>query len=135
MARKRASRKQNVNADGFAQAIEQILAEYGDGCQGVLMSVLPEVADEACKKVKNAGKSEWTVYNDGWTVDSGKTGKFSVNATVHNATRYQLTHLLEYSHPMPQGGSSKAYPHIAPVNDWVQDEVIKKVEEKLNNDI
>lgn len=132
MARKS---NKNINADGFAQAIEQILEEYGDGCQGVLMSVLPEVADEACERVKHAGKSEWTVYNDGWTVDSGKTGKFSVNATVHNATRYQLTHLLEYSHPMPQGGTSKAYPHIADVNEWAQQEVVKKVEEKLNNDI
>lgn len=133
MARKRSSRIKNVNADGFAKAIEDIIAEYGEGAQGVLISVLPEIADEACDKVKRAGKAEWTWYNEGWTVSSGKTGQFSVNATVHNAKAYQLTHLLEYSHPMPQGGSSKAYPHIADVNQWAQEEVIKKVEDKLND--
>lgn len=131
MARSRG--KKNINADGFEKAINDILEEYGEGVQGVLISVLPEIANEACEKVKQAGKKEWTRYNAGWNVDSGKTGKFSVNATVHNATDYQLTHLLEYSHPMPQGGTSKAYTHIAPVNDWAQEEVIKKVEDKLND--
>ena len=127
------SRKKAINADGFQQAIKELLDEYGEGVQGVLLSVLPEIANEARDKVMKAGQSNWTRYNSGWTVSEGKTGKYSVNATVHNATDYQLTHLLEYSHPMPQGGTSKAYTHIAPVNEWVQEEVIKKVEDRIND--
>lgn len=133
MARKRASRKQSINADGFAKAIEDLLNEYGDGVQGAIIAVLPEVAEEARDKVEQAGKKEWTYYNAGWTVSNGKTGKFSVNATVHNKNAYQLTHLLEYSHPMPQGGTSKAFPHIADANEWAQQEVVKKVEERIND--
>lgn len=133
MARKRASRKKSITADGFEKAIKELLDEYGEGVQGVLLEVLPEVAQEARDKVMQAGEKHWTYYNSGWTVSEGKTGKYSVNATVHNENAYQLTHLLEYSHPMPQGGTSKAYTHIAPVNEWTQEEVIKKVEERIND--
>lgn len=129
----RTPRNKNINADGFAKAINDILAEYGDDVEQVLVKVLPEVADEARDKVEQAGNPKWTKYNKGWSVDNGRTGKYTVSATVHNATDYQLTHLLEYSHPMPQGGTSRAYPHIAPVNDWVHEEVVKKVEDALND--
>lgn len=129
----RTPRTKNINADGFAKAINEILAEYGDDVEDILVKVLPEVANEARDKVEQTGNPKWTRYNQGWSVDFGKTRQYTVNATVHNATDYQLTHLLEYSHPMPQGGTSRAYPHIAPVNEWVHEEVVKKVEDALND--
>lgn len=129
----RTPRTKNVNAEGFAKAINQILEEYGDDVENVLFKVLPVVAKDAVGKLEMAGESHWTRYNAGWDVSYGKTGKFVMNATVHNVTDYQLTHLLEYSHPMPQGGASTAYKHIYPVNEWVHDEVVKRVEDALND--
>lgn len=129
----RTPRTKNVTAQGFQKAIDEILKEYGDDIEDVLIKVLPGVADDACEKVKQAGDPKWRRYNEGWAVDYGRTGKFTLTATVHNVTDYQLTHLLEYSHPMPQGGISRAYVHIYPVNEWVHEEVVKRVEEKLND--
>lgn len=125
------ARHQNVNADGFAKAIQDVLAEYGDEIANTLNEVLPQVADEACEKLKHHATYDWGVYNAGWVVTQN-VGAYSIRNTVHNETKYQLTHLLEYSHPMPQGGSSRAYTHIAPVNEWVHKEVVKRVEESIN---
>lgn len=129
------ARHKNVNADGFAKAIQEVLAEYGDDVVNTLNEVMPKVADEACDKLRNStntGITNWVEYRAGWVVTQN-VGAYSIRNTVHNETKYQLTHLLEYSHPMPQGGSSRAYEHIAPVNEWVHEEVVKKVEEALND--
>lgn len=125
------ARHKNVNADGFAKAIQDVLAEYGNDVVNTLNEVMPKVADEACEKLKHS-QYQWGEYNAGWVVTQN-VGPYSIRNTVHNETKYQLTHLLEYSHPMPQGGSSRAYTHIAPVNDWVHEEVVKKVEDALND--
>ena len=119
-----------IKPDGFANAVKSLIDEYGEEVQKDIDEVIPQVAKEAQRKLKSAGKPSWKVYNASWAVDV-QNKRLGIVATVHNRKRYKLTHLLEFSHPMPQGGMSTAYPHIAPVNDWVQDEVIRKVEEKL----
>lgn len=119
-----------VTPNGFTDAVKKLLEEYGEEVQKDIDEVIPQVAKEAQRKLKSAGKPSWKVYNGAWAVDTQKK-RYGVSCVVHNSKRYQLTHLLEFSHPMPQGGMSTAYPHIAPVNDWVQDEVIRKVEDKL----
>ena len=129
------ARHKNVNADGFAKAIQEVLAEYGDDVANTLNEVMPKVADDACDKLRNStntGITNWAEYRAGWVVTQN-VGAYSIRNTIHNETKYQLTHLLEYKHPMPQGGESRAYVHIYPVNEWVHEEVVKRVEEKLND--
>lgn len=119
-----------VTPNDFTEAVKQLLAEYGEEVQADIDEVIPKVAKEAQRRLKTAGKPSWKIYNASWAVDAQKK-RYGVSCVVHNTKRYQLTHLLEFSHPMPQGGMSTAYPHIAPVNDWVQDEVVRLIEEKL----
>lgn len=50
---------------------------------------------------------------------------------TYNAKHYRLTHLLEFGHAKQNGGRTRAFPHIAEVNDWAQEEVEKRMEGKI----
>lgn len=66
----------------------------------------------------------WDKYNRGWTVKKTKRDK---TATIHNATDYQLTHLLEKGHAKVNGGRTGAFPHIAPVAEKCEDALLKNI--------
>ncbi len=65
-------------------------------------------------------------YAKGWRLKRTRTGY-----VIHNATNYQLTHLLEKSHALRDGGRSTAQPHIGPVEEWAIDEYIKRTEKVI----
>lgn len=119
----------------FSKTVEKFLDEYGEDVYQVADEVIPDVAKEAMKQVKaNSRKFGWADYSAGWkTTSENLRGK--VSAIVYNEDRYQITHLLEFSHPMPQGGSSQAYSHIAEPNKWAQEEAVKRMEERLKNGV
>ncbi len=49
--------------------------------------------------------------------------------TIYNAKHYQLTHLLEFGHVIAAtGGRSKAFPHIAAVNESVAQQFVREIE-------
>ena len=73
-------------------------------------------------------------YARNWTwKDEGYTG--SPHFIIHNETDYQLTHLLEFGHPIKSGGRTtgyaKAYPHIKAAEDFAIEYFQKRVEELI----
>lgn len=72
-------------------------------------------------------------YRKGWTSDVQKYEGHAVAYAVHNATDYQLTHLLENGHALRQGGWSPAKKHIKPVEQQANEEFEKGVEEVIKN--
>lgn len=133
MARKRSGRIKSVTADGFASAMKELLDEYGEGVVDTINSVVPEIAKETSDRIRDRGRPEWGSYNDGWTADSESKTRTSIKWVVHNVDRYQLAHLLEFSHPMPQGGSSRGHDHITTPSQLAEEELVKRVKEKLND--
>lgn len=109
----------------------RILDEYMDDVEETASKVINQVAKEAAQKLKDASPKKTGKYADGWKVKKGK----KLNAVVYNATRPGLTHLLEESHPIRNQygtwGRSIAQPHIAPVREWAEEEVVKRIEEAL----
>ena len=108
------------------------------------------VTDEACDKgvsetaktalqelrsAHPAGSGEygsWNKYNRGWKVMQTKTDKrYHRKATIHNATDYRLTHLLEKGHAKVNGGRTRAFPHIAPVAQKAEDELLNNIKKQL----
>ena len=74
-------------------------------------------------------------YNRGWRV---KTDKLRNGGTsiIHNATNYQLTHLLEHGHDIvgrdgTKKGRARAFVHIKPV----EEKCIKEYERLIEKDI
>lgn len=118
------------------EELGRILDEYMDDVEETANKVINQVAKEAAQKLKDTSPRDDTgkyagKYAEGWTVKKGK----KLDAVVYNATRPGLTHLLEESHPIRNQfgtwGRSTARPHIAPVREWAEEEVVKRIEEEL----
>lgn len=113
------------------EELGRILDEYMDDVEETASKVINQVAREAAQKLKDTSPRDTGKYASGWKVKKGK----KLNAVVYNATRPGLTHLLEESHPIRNQygtwGRSTAQPHIAPVREWAEEEVVKRIEEAL----
>lgn len=121
---------QQIQPADFSAAMNELLAEYGDEVASVTVKVVEEVGKDARKKLRSketgSFKDRTGDYRRGWRAEFKKT-RTGATATVYNETDYRLTHLLEYGHIMRNGKRSKAYPHIAEVND----EAIRQFEQEL----
>lgn len=69
-------------------------------------------AKETAQELRKTSPKDTGSYAKGWRVK--KVGNARV---VHNATDYQLTHLLEKPHALRNGGRSTPQIHIAPAEE------------------
>lgn len=121
----------NATAMDFADVVQKCLDEYGDACAEALTVIVPEVAKDAAKKLKQTSPKKTGKYAKGWTTKVEK-GRTWVSATVHGKSgTYQLAHLLEHGHATRNGGRVGGNTHIKPVETWAVDEVTEKLTEKL----
>ena len=110
------------------------LNKYKNACDENADEAVKVTAKEAVQELRNANPpgsgryGSWKAYNKGWTVTQTKRDKREhKSATVHNKDHYQLTHLLEKGHALAQGGRAKAFPHIAPVAERVEEKLIERM--------
>ena len=117
--------------EDLAAALADQLAEYGKTTTEDVDSIIQEVGREACERVRAASPRRKGAYRRGWKVKIERRGS-RTEVAVHNAKRYQLTHLLEFGHPKVNGGRTKPFPHIKEVEEAAmkayEDAVIKGVE-------
>lgn len=108
-----------------------ILDEVKKSCKGVLQTQSLAVAKETVTKIRNASPRLTGSYARGWRVSKRGGG-----LVVHNATDYQLTHLLENSHVIANGsgtyGRTTPIKHIEPAEQWASEELPRRIVEELN---
>lgn len=122
---------QRIRDVAFSQTIQKLLDEYGDEVREAMNETAQEVAKETQSKMKSSGSFGGSgAYKKTWT-KSVEENRSSVSMVVHNSKHGQLTHLLEFGHAKTNGGRTRAFPHIAPVNDWAQSEFLNVLERKL----
>lgn len=109
--------------------IQAILSDYGEDVDELLRETIPEVAKEAVKKLRKTSPKNKGKYARSWAQKTEK-GRMSVTSTIYNKEP-GLPHLLEYSHALRNGGRSRPEPHIAPVEEWANKEVVERIEEAL----
>ena len=127
-----------VKIDDLSKAILQELENFKDVTDEACDKGVSETAKTAVQELRNAhppGSGEygsWDEYNKGWKVMQTKTDKrYHKKATIHNATHYQLTHLLEKGHALVKGGHTAAFKHIAPVAEKCDDELLKNIKKYI----
>ena len=114
----------------LSKEIKDILEEYGEEVSDAMKEIVPKVAKDAVKKLRSDSPKNSGGYARGWTQKTEK-GNFTISSTVYNSKKPGLPHLLEYGHAKRGGGRTRPIQHIAPVNDWVAEEVVRKIEEEL----
>ena len=119
-----------VKVDDLSKAILEELKNYEGVTEEAAWNGVSDTSKTALQELRSAHPSgsgrygSWDKYNRGWTVKKTKRDKTS---TIHNATDYQLTHLLEKGHAKVNGGRTRAFPHIAPVAEKCEDELLKNI--------
>lgn len=130
---------QKVKVDDLSKAILDCLEEYQGVTEEACKSGVLETADDAVKELRSAhpagsGKyGSWDKYDKGWAKRSStmKTKEKGILAVVYNKDHYRLTHLLEKGHALVGGGRTQAFPHIAPVEQKCEDNLIKNIKKNI----
>ncbi|MEX0418536.1 HK97 gp10 family phage protein [Bacillus sp. C30] len=111
----------------FASEIARELQRYANVVTEELMAAQEEVADVAVNKLKQSSPKKTGGYRKGWR--KKKDGK---SVVIHN-TKGQLTHLLENGHAKASGGRVPAQVHIRPVEEYVMNELPRRIERALES--
>jgi hypothetical protein len=128
----------HIRSDQLDKAFMDILYAYKDATDESVKAAIEIVGKECVDDLKNAHPAgsgqygSWDDYNSTWTVTKTKRDKREHHeATVHNTKHYQLTHLLEKGHALPQGGRARAFKHIEPVANKAEVSLLKTIKEKI----
>ena len=103
--------------------------------KGVMETAIKETATETVMKLRNTSPVKTGSYAKGWKVGTRRGSDY----IVHNATDYQLTHLLENGHVIRNKkgtyGRAPAHKHIKPVEEWASDALPHRIMEGLNEEL
>lgn len=117
-----------IGIDGLADAVNDILTEYGDDIRADLEPVLRKTANKVKKEIKQSAPGSGE-YAKTWSVKAQRS-RLGTSFVVYSK-KPGLPHLLEYGHMMRNGKRSKAYPHIASAEANAESYLMTEVERAL----
>lgn len=136
-------RKKKIKAFDFSAEINKLMEQYGDAVNVVVEDSLKAVAEKAERELQAVNKfsprgNPSGEYSKDWTYRITPEKRFSYRATVYNEEHYRLTHLLENGHALRRGGREigrvQPYPHIAPVNEMAQREIVSEITRRIERE-
>lgn len=107
--------------------VTKILNQYAKEISKDVTLDAEKIAKKGADELKNVSPKRTGKYKKGWRV---KTDKVTGTSTIHNATSYQLTHLLERPHADRTGTRTivpKSMGHISKVE--------KSLNKEFENDV
>ena len=120
-----------IDSADLRQTINDILTEYGDQAQEAIAASSKKVGAEVAKELKSAGDFGGTgEFKRGWTSKTELT-RTGASTVVYNKTQPGLAHLLEFGHAKQNGGRTKAFNFIAPINDTVEQKFLDAFEANI----
>ena len=120
-----------IESQRLADVINGYLAEYGSSVREAIEASSKKVAKEVVKELKQGGGFGGTgEFNKGWTSKTEQT-RMGSETVVYNKTAPGLAHLLEFGHAKANGGRTKAFNFIAPINDSIEDKFVTAFEQSI----
>ena len=128
-----------VTIDNMAAEIAKSLKEFEgateDACEKGVIETSKDAID-ALRKADPAGSGEYSAwskaYNKGWTFRKQKSKRYKgLLSTIWNEPHYRLTHLLEKGHAKVNGGRTRAFPHIAPVAEEAEANLVENIRKNI----
>lgn len=119
-----------VTVKDFSKALGDALKDYAGDVQRIVDEEIETESKEGVKRLKKTSPKERGDYAKGWKMRKKET-RFGLEVTLYNSTHGWLVHLLENGHAKRNGGRVAAEPHVKPVQDWLEKEIIAKLKEKL----
>ena len=127
------ARKQTVPPAAFSDALVQMLHDYTDDVKRGIAAEVEATGKEAKQAIKDASPVGRTKsYKRGWRVKK-RNRDGSYTSIVHNATDYQIVHLLEHGHAKRGGGRVRAIPHVGPVADRLSAQMERNMRRIIEN--
>lgn len=128
----------STKVDNFANAFIGEINKYTKDVTGALSEEITSIANEGKDELRNtkmppatasgtaipSTRRQWKEYSKSWSVKEDKKSNYE-NAIIHNRKHYRLTHLLENGHLTKNGQRTRAFKHIAPV----EEKLVKKLED------
>lgn len=115
--------------------LSEIFDDYQRDFKRKVNNSVDKVGKESVNKLKNTSPKKTGDYARGWRLKRER-GRNGINdVTIHNATDYHLTHLLENGHVVRNKkgtyGRAPAHKHIAPVEEYFNSEVVEEIQREL----
>lgn len=120
-----------VKIDDLGSAIAQELREYRKEVKEDLFESVEEAADTCVATLRTTSPEDTGSYKKGWRKRKAFESDSDIRVQVHNATDYQLTHLLEDGYAKVNGGRVEGKPHIGPAAEKAGDILEKDVKLKV----
>ena len=119
----------------LSQAVASVLGDYAESVTETVQRVTEELAKEGVRKVKagspvNPRGKKRGAYRSGWTKRVTVT-RLGASAVIYNGKFPGLVHLLEKGHALRSGGRAPAQEHVAPVQDWMNEELPRRIKEAI----
>lgn len=107
--------------------IFKYLNEFTENTEEGLKKDIKDVVNEGIKKLQQKSRKKTGKYAKGWD-------EKTINDTdivIYNKKKPGLTHLLEKGHAKRGGGRVSEFTHIAPIEEWIIDELEKRTIKRL----
>lgn len=115
-----------ASIDQLASEIAKALRTYTNEVTEGLEEAKKRVAKETVKRLRATSPKLTGDYSRGW-----RTKQVGSAQVIHNATDYQLTHLLEWGHAKVGGGRVAPRPHIRQAEQEAIKEYLKEAEKVI----
>ena len=118
-----------IKISQLAEAITDGLKDYAGAVAEDIKAAANTAATACVSELKKTSPKDTGSYRKGWKKKKAYESSTEVRYTVHNATDYQLTHLLEFGNAKRNGGRVEAIPHIAEAEQNAIETMEKKAKE------
>lgn len=125
--------------DSFARGLEELVGDIPEACSEKVGVAVERATRNGVKAVKahaaKGGKHKWSPeYVEGFS-SHVERGAGETVGEIGNKAKPGLVHLLEKGHTTLTRRRTRAYPHMAPAFDEIQDDFVKDVSKAVEEAI